>query len=761
MRIIDTIFNHIAGITFIILFILTHPVYSQTNLQNKNNMLSQLGIIEPQLPPKLQDTNAPPNTYPAAEDNTEGNWTDNAEHIITRSGFGLWNNYDDIPEGLFPGPESWRVGEYTPIDLLKMHNGTIITTEEQWWNMRRPEMLKDVQEEVWGVIPDDSVLPGVTWSMETSAGGTGNSAYIQKLITGTIDISRYPEVRNVPQISAVLRIPANASKPVPVMIVFAGFGNPIETYWSYALPNGWGVCIFNPGVLQPDNGAGLTSYLIGLVNKGDWRKPTDWGTLGAWSWGVSRLIDYFETDEHVNEKEIGLTGHSRYGKATLVAMAYEPRLAIAFPSCGGSLGTKMNRRHWGQDLENSGWDQEYHWVAGNFFKWMGPLNEGSYLPRKIENCPVDAHSLLALCAPRPVFLNSGTQDLWTDPYGIYLTGWGAVPVYELLGKQGLVMPDEKPLVDTDYIEGNIGYRYHNGGHTDAPDWPAFFKFASKYIIAQKLIVSSLTLNVASAENSSAVFNVISDTSWNITPVDEWLSVSSDTGTGNAEIAVSAEANFADSIRTGLIIAAIPGLSAFDITVSQSAINTPGISLSDSIISVNADSQKISFAVKSNTTWNVYNFSSRNWIMPDMESGYNTRTINLVISANSSSNLRSANITVAADNAGSRIIKLTQAGKSTTPVEKKTEVIKEFQLMQNFPNPFNPSTSISYRIPEAGHVSLKVYNVLGSEIASLVNKEQSAGQHSINFDASGLAGGVYFYSLKSGGKVQTRRMILVK
>ena len=159
-------------------------------------------------------------------------------------------------------------------------------------------------------------------------------------------------------------------------------------------------------------------------------------------------------------------------------MAYEPRLAFAFPSCAGSLGTKMNRRHWGQDLENSGWDREYHWTAGNFFKWMGPLREGGYLPRKIEMCPVDAHSLLALCAPRPVFLNGGAQDSWTDPYGIYLAGAAATPVYRLLGKRGLIMTDIKPKVDVGYISGEIGFRYHAEGHTDGPDWPAFFEFLS-------------------------------------------------------------------------------------------------------------------------------------------------------------------------------------------------------------------------------------------------------------------------------------------
>ena len=455
------------------------PPDDVTHTMDRDQMLQQLGISFPDLPSKLDDPKAPPNAFPSDSTKPENNWTDKAGHTITRSGFGLWNNYDDLPQGYSPGPEAWRTGEYTPINLLKMDDGSMVMSAEDWRQKRRPEIKRDVENQVWGVMPPDSVLPKVTWSTEIVNQG---SDFVEKNIEGAIDISRYPDVRNAPIISAVLRIPADASKAYPVMVII---GNPrwtrVDRYWEYAQFNGWGVCVFDCTALQPDNGAGLTSCLIGLCNKGKWRKPSDWGALAAWAWGVSKLIDYFETDVSVNAAQIGVTGHSRWGKATLVAMAYESRLAIAFPSCAGSLGTKMNRRHWGQDLENSGWDREYHWTAGNFFKWMGPLNEGEYVPRKIENCPVDAHSLLSLCAPRPVFMNAGTNDSWTDPYGIYLTGVLATPVYELLGVQGLVMADEKPQVDVGYLDGEIAYRYHDGGHTDAPDWPAFFEFAKKYI----------------------------------------------------------------------------------------------------------------------------------------------------------------------------------------------------------------------------------------------------------------------------------------
>lgn len=437
------------------------------HVMDRDQMMAQLGIHFLPLPPKLEDPNRPTDAHPADEANPEGNWTDEHHSTYTRSGFGLWINYDDD-----------KVGQYTPIDLLAMHDGTRITTADQWWNQRRPELFKDVQEQIWGVMPDANVLPKVTWEVTEQAAGEGALAYTEKTITGRIDTSRYPDVRNIPIIEATLRLPANAESPVPVIVMFGPWG--ADAVWELLAPQGWGLCMLNPNALQPDNGTGLTSYIIGLVNKGNWRKPDDWGTLVAWTWGVSRLIDYFETDPAVDAEKIGVTGHSRYGKASLVAIAYEPRLAIAYPSCGGALGPSMIRRHWGQDLESIAWDREYHWVAGNFFKWMGPLHEGEYLPRKVELLSVDAHALLALAAPRPVFLNAGTGDTWTDPDGTYLTGVGATPVYELLGHRGLVMPDDKPVIDRAYTQGDIAYRLHDGGHTPMPDWPAFIEFAKKY-----------------------------------------------------------------------------------------------------------------------------------------------------------------------------------------------------------------------------------------------------------------------------------------
>ena len=263
------------------------PPKNVTSLMDRDQMLSQLGIKLLVLPPKLQDPNAPKNTFPVNPENPEGNWTDslrNPNAPISRSTFGLWNNYSDRSAGLFPGPDSARVGNYTPINLLKLKNGKVITTADEWWKERRPEIMKDLQDQMYGRIPSEKLLPKVTFSVTTSEGGTGNTAYIQKEITGNIDISGYPQVRNKPVISATLRTPANATEPVPVIIFFGGFGNALDMYWERCNHKGWGVCVFDLTMLQPDNGAGLTSYIIGLVNKGNWRKPTDWGSLVAWSW---------------------------------------------------------------------------------------------------------------------------------------------------------------------------------------------------------------------------------------------------------------------------------------------------------------------------------------------------------------------------------------------------------------------------------------------------------------------------------------------
>jgi hypothetical protein len=265
--------------------------------------------------------------------------------------------------------------------------------------------------------------------------------------------------------------------------------------------------------------------LIGLVSKGNWRRPTDWGSLVAWSWGISRFIDYLESDDNqdIDPTKVGIEGHSRNGKATIVAMAYDERVAIAFPSSAGALGTAQSRRHWGQDLGNCAWDQEYHWMAGNFLNYIGvhPNSVDGYMPRKALDMPVDAESLVALCAPRPLFIGCGggngigSDDTWQDPYGMYLTAVAASPVYELLGKRGLTMNDTRtfyagepneitvpaPIANSnDYYGGDLAFRTHSGGHSDTQNFPAFSEFVDRYFNADRYT----GLNVISETTKSTV-----------------------------------------------------------------------------------------------------------------------------------------------------------------------------------------------------------------------------------------------------------------
>lgn len=234
-----------------------------------------------------------------------------------------------------------------------------------------------------------------------------------------------------------------------------------------ALDRGWGYATFNTGSLQADNAAGLTQGIIGLVNKGKPRPSGDqWGALTAWTWGLSRAIDYFEKDQDVDAKRLGVEGHSRWGKTALWAAAQDQRWAIVYASCSGEGGAKLFRRNFGETTDNIAGS---HWMAENFHKYGGHWN----------NLPVDANELIALVAPRPVFITGATQDPWSDPHGEFLAAVGAGPVYRLLGKKDLGTT-EMPAPNTALISGEVAFREHIGAHTDIPDWPVSLDYAAKY-----------------------------------------------------------------------------------------------------------------------------------------------------------------------------------------------------------------------------------------------------------------------------------------
>ena len=178
-------------------------------------------------------------------------------------------------------------------------------------------------------------------------------------------------------------------------------------------------------------------------------------------------MDYFESIKEVDENKIVIEGLSRYGKAALVTMAYEPRIAIGFIGSSGAGGAKILRRNFGEQVENLAGSGEYHWFAPNFIKYAGPLTA--------NDLPVDAHELVALCAPRPVFISAGSASVegtWVDAKGMFLAGVYAGPVYELLGRKPLGT-NQFPPEETTLTEGDIAFRQHAGGHTVIPNWPYF------------------------------------------------------------------------------------------------------------------------------------------------------------------------------------------------------------------------------------------------------------------------------------------------
>jgi hypothetical protein len=376
-------------------------------------------------------------------------------------------------------------------DALTMKNGTKVTRPEQW-PARRAEIQEDFEREIYGRIPAN--VPRVTWTVTAQTNDIkGGIPTVTKTLVGHVDNSGYTNISV--NIQASFTIPANATSAVPIMIEFGGFGfgrarSPRGPLWhELAISNGWGYGHIVPASIQPDNNR-LTMGIIGLVNKGQPRKPDDWGALRAWQWGVSRMIDYFEAhpDSNVDATKVGIEGLSRYGKAAIVTEAFEPRIAVGFIGSSGQGGVKLHRHIFGEAVENLA-GGGYYWMAGNFIKYGAddPLKTAADLP-------VDSHQLIAMCAPRPCFISYGIVERgdakWVDARGSFMAGVLAGPVYRLLGKEDLGTPgdylsDPMPPVNQ-LIGGELAWRQHDGGHEVTPNWPAFFKWVSAYIKAPPL-----------------------------------------------------------------------------------------------------------------------------------------------------------------------------------------------------------------------------------------------------------------------------------
>lgn len=394
-------------------------------------------------------------------------------------------------------------------DPLTLKDGRKVTTADQWWNERRPEIVEDFEREVYGRVPGNA--PRVTWTMVTQAVDrvVGGLPVHARQLVGRADNSACPTIEV--NIQMTLVTPLHAPGPVPVLMMFGGFGGgfpprpgepePTNRFRGFGnvtfadpppseqlIAAGWGYAILNPASIQADNGAGLTRGIIGLCNRGRPRKPDDWGALRAWAWGAARALDHLETDPSVDARKVGIEGVSRYGKAALVTLAFEPRFALGLIGSSGAGGAKPHRRNFGEAVENLTGSGEYHWLAGNFLKYGA--EEAVFGSKSAGDLPVDAHQLLALCAPRLTFISYGIPEkgdaLWLDQQGSFMAAVAAGPVFRLLGARDLGVTEDyrtapKPPVNTGLLEGRLAWRQHDGGHEDRSNLKHFLAWANKLL----------------------------------------------------------------------------------------------------------------------------------------------------------------------------------------------------------------------------------------------------------------------------------------
>ena len=377
--------------------------------------------------------------------------------------------------------------------VLQFADGSPVLTAIDW-SRRRKELLEMFDRVEYGATP--AKTPLVTWQEISSvnevrkvakAGDVTSNLPVQ--VKRVVGVLAHPnDLSIVVKIELTVVTPVAAKKRVPVVMEFhwdlpaamlSQMSKEIRPSWQeQVLARGWGYAEYSPYSVQPDSAAGLTSGVIGLVNHGQQRSLADWGALKAWGWGASRALDYLATQPHVDASRVALEGHSRFGKAVLVAMAYDPRFAIAFVSSSGAGGANLWRRNVGEQLENVESPSEFHWMAGNFLKYAAD-------PLHAKDLPLDQHELIALSAPRPVLVSGGSAgDLWQDPHGMFLAAVAASPVYALLGKKGIASATGAvtrfPAIETPLVAGELAYRQHTGGHTPGPNWPTFLDFAERY-----------------------------------------------------------------------------------------------------------------------------------------------------------------------------------------------------------------------------------------------------------------------------------------
>ena len=411
--------------------------------------------------------------------------TDSHGNALRRAPTGHISNYDED-----------KVGTYVLPDPLVLANGQPVTNATTWFNLRRPEILELYRKFIYGRIPDSA--PTAHFEVASidpeTMGGTAKIEHV---------VGHFGPGNAGPTVHLVIYLPAHATGPVPVLLHMNFFGNPAlpggpapvipAALAAQAaapgrparrlggeagpiadiLARGYGYASFRYSEIEPDTKWGTPGRALGIralaLAPGQTEPaPDEWGTISAWSWGASRVLDYLQSDPAVDGQRVALIGHSRLGKTVIWTGARDPRFALVYSSCAGELGTSLARRDFGETVDD---------MAANFpWQFAGNIQQ---FPAHWNNLPVDTHMVIALNAPHPVFIGGGTTDQWSDPRGEFLAEVAAGPVYRLVGKADLGSSDLR--VEAPYITGDLGFHYHDGGHTISPsDWKVFLEFTDKY-----------------------------------------------------------------------------------------------------------------------------------------------------------------------------------------------------------------------------------------------------------------------------------------
>ena len=363
-----------------------------------------------------------------------------------------------------------KVHAYTLPDPLLTQDGKVVKTIRDWEETRRHEILELFRENVYGRVPDTPYKKTFQVVNEDKNAMGGSATLRQVDITISVDSQSLVIHLNI-------FVPNKIQKPVPLFLLINNRGventDPMREvkseFWpaEEVIARGYGIAAFKNDDVDPDNYDGFKNGIHGILDRGK-RDDESWGTLAAWAWGASRCMDYFETDKDIDKNKIAVVGHSRGGKTALWAGAEDPRFAMVISNDSGEGGASLARRSYGETVARLNVVFP-HWFCSNYNKFSD----------NVTALPIDQHMLIALIAPRAVYVDSADEDLWADPKGSYLSLYYAVPVYKLFYTE-TTLPKAMPPLNKQVVSGKIGYHIRDGSHNMLlKDWNWFMDFADK------------------------------------------------------------------------------------------------------------------------------------------------------------------------------------------------------------------------------------------------------------------------------------------